>query len=64
MSVIGAGLGPIKMLKKAMVVTLASHLSPSPGAQDFARWRENLIPAFTSSFRLYLDFPRDDTVQF
>lgn len=63
MAVVGAGLGPVKILKKAMVVSLAAHLEPAPGLQEFLRWRQDLIPSFLSSARLYIDFPRNDAVQ-
>ena len=62
MTVLIAGFGPIRMLKKPMLVTISSHGEPKPTYTRTMKWRQQLIPAFATTFRLYIDFLADDVL--
>ena len=63
MTVVGADFGPIKSLKKAMVITLTNASEPSPALQETVHWKANFIPPMPSTTRLYIDFPLEEAAQ-
>ena len=68
MTVITAGMGAMKQLKKTLVVQLSTGRLPTLASHEqrpveFLDWRPLIVPTFRSSKRLLIDFAPSDLVE-